>query len=107
MFLAPGWVITAGHFINDWDNVSRSTWASPPIVGSVEFGTTLEGSQGTPFVHPNWWGELGIGPPPPIGPRDLAFDVGLVKLSLPRDGSAFDNKLYNQLSNGTAGSTVR
>ena len=107
MFLAPEWVITAGHFINDWDSMGRTTWNAPPVVGTVAFGTGIDGSQGTPFVHPGWWGALGIGAPPPIGPRDTTYDVGLVRLNNPRDGSTFTNKLYNQLSNGAVGSTIR
>ena len=68
MFLAPGWVITAGHVLADWDDVGRWTFSSPPSA-AVEFGTTFDKSQGTPFVHPNWWGALGA-PPPPVGNRE-------------------------------------
>jgi hypothetical protein len=105
MFLAPGWVITAGHFMADNDGAGRSSFASPPLA-SAEIGTTTSGSWGTPFVHPRWWGALGH-PPPPLGLRDWAYDVGLLRLFNPLDGSAYPSKLYNQLSNSPAGSAVR
>jgi hypothetical protein len=105
MFLAPGWVLTAGHFIADWDDARRTSFGSPPIV-SAAFGTTSDGSQGTPFVHPNWWGALGA-PPPPLGTMDPSYDVGLIHLTSPADGSSYPNKLYNQISNDWPGWTVR
>ena len=105
MFLAPGWVITAGHVLADWDDVGRWSFSSPPSTG-VEFGTTFDGSQGTPFVHPNWWGGSDRHPAR-VGHKDPGYDVALIHFLVPFDTSNYPaNKLYNQLSNDWTGARV-
>src|SRR6188472_3366661 len=42
MFLSPHWVITAGHFMANNDNVPRSSFNNPPTV-SAEIGVTFMG----------------------------------------------------------------
>ncbi|HEY7372295.1 MAG TPA: trypsin-like serine protease [Polyangia bacterium] len=104
MFLAPNWIITAGHFLADNDGASRSSWGTPPQV-SAYIGTTTTGFNGTPYVHPRWWGALHV--PPPLGLRDWAYDVGLVRLnSVWANTAGYANNLFNQLSNNWVGATV-
>jgi hypothetical protein len=105
VFLAPNWVLTAGHFLADNDGQFRSSWGSPGVV-SAYVGTTTNGFQATPYAHPNWWAPLL--PPPPLGLRDFGFDVGLVHLNNAwANTGGYASRLFNQLSNDWVWSTIR
>ena len=106
-FLSPQWVLTSGHVLAQFDGIFRSSFGDPPRAGAVVGTSTTNEIRGVPYAHPNYWGPLGSAGAEQEGPRDVGFDIGLIRLDTAVDGSAYPNKLYNQLSNDWPGSSLR
>ena len=103
-FLSPQWLISAGHCFRE--NHNGFVNATPPFAWAT-LGTNTDSTTAINTsevdINPNWWNPA-IAPSNPLNAAnfvdDRSYDVALLRLTKPFSGDAYDNGLYNWLSNG-------